>query len=94
MALAAYPLAHAGKPRPGIGTSDAIGRDGTNHLELTCRGEGAVNMPVTLVLSVNGARVGTATDPAGLPPRRVGVVLASRAAGVQVLFDNFLIRPL
>ncbi|MCA1674077.1 MAG: hypothetical protein LC799_18390 [Actinobacteria bacterium] len=76
------------------GADDAIKAEGTNRLALECRGGTSANAPVVLDLHVNGTRVGGVTDPDGLPPGKVGVVLASQSQEVQALFDNFVLRPL
>lgn len=76
------------------GAHDAIKGDGAQLLALECRGGSAANAPVELALFVNGTQVGRATDSDGLAPGHVGVVLASQAQEVQVLFDNFVVRPL
>ena len=70
--------------------SDAIRRGGAeNRVSASCTGR----RPVTVVLSVNGTRLGQATDAAGLPPGRVGLAASTYSrAGTHVQFDNFALQ--
>lgn len=70
-------------------SSDAIRPDGVNRVALECLGGGAAGVPVVLRFSVNGVRLVEVTDPGGLGPGSVGLVVSAYSEPVEVRFDNF-----